>query len=128
MSTETASIRKRKCIVEHIISGFNSARQAIDFADMIESVVAVRTGRQKFRQFIGSPDTKLAITPHWDGQTVLKTIFLELDGQNLANAIGEVVKKSITNFNMIHEANLQIDRYIVREKPQPQTLGVSTRF
>ena len=65
MSTETASIRKRKCIVEHIISGFQTAKQAIDFADTIESVVAVRTGRQKFRQFVGSPDTRLAITPQW---------------------------------------------------------------
>lgn len=121
MSTESASIRRQKRIVEHIISGFKSAEQAIAFGNTVEMIINENIEHVKFKLGIKSPETWLNITSDWKGETILKMSFLELMGQDLAIAICNEVKKIIALYESEHpEIKLNIDGEIVRGKPAPQ--------
>lgn len=124
MSLESASARRNKRIVEHIIGGFKSANEAIVFGNTVESVIQGKVkGFVKFRQHIGAPNTTIAITEDWKGDTVLKTMFLEISDQNTAAFIVDSVKTIISKHEEIHKCVLNIINEVVREKPQPQRIG-----
>lgn len=116
MSVESASDRLRKRIVEHIIGDFSSAFDAIAFGNRVRGLVERKIGPVKFNQSIGSPDTKVAITPAYDGPTVLKTCFLELD-HDKALYIIEVIGAELRG-----DPHLRAYKGETRGKPQPQTL------
>lgn len=118
MSSESLDTRRRKRIVEHVISGFNSAQQAMDFARAINKMVTKRIGKQRFHTSIAAPNTKIAITERWTGPTILKTSFVELKDQHVAIFITEGMRRTIK------ENNLILENEIVREKPQPQFISV----
>lgn len=122
MSTESASARKKKRIVEHIIGGFQSAKEAMIFGSTVESIVKESIDTVKFKQEIGSPDTKLAITKDWMGETVLRTSFLEVKDHNSATFISDMIKKTVSAHEKINKNALNIINAVVREKPQPQFL------
>ena len=124
MSIESMTARKRKRIVECVISGFDSGYDAIKFGNTVDELVEEVAGKQKFRQQIGSKETKLAITETWVGDTVLKMTFLELADNDLANAVGRQIEKTISLYKGIHpKCNLMVDEQIIMEKPQPQFIG-----
>ena len=124
MSLESAYVRKEKRIVEHIIGGFKSAKDAIIFGNTVEAVIQENVKEFiKFRQQIGSPDTKLVITKDWEGETVLKTAFLDIPNQNTAVFVCDVVKKATLKHKEVHDCTLNIINEIVRDKPQPQFIG-----
>ena len=120
---ESASDRKRKRIVEHTIEGFTNAQSAIVFGNTVERLVTDKIGKQKFRQSIGAPDIKMAITDRWTGPTVLKTNFLELQGDDMANFICHQISKSLKIHNDVHRASLNVVSKVIRGKPQPQYIG-----
>lgn len=127
MSVESVANRRRKRIVEHVISGFTSANQAIIFGNTIERIIIDRIGRQKFRQSIGAPDTLIAITSDWQGPTILKTTFLELEGDEMAQYICKAMKNTINAHNKTYRASVRILKEETRMKPQPQTIGFGHR-
>jgi len=112
--SETLETRRRKRIVEHIISGFNSGQEAADFGRAVNKMVTKRIGKHKFQTSIAAPNTKIAITERWRGPTILKTIYLDIPDQNTAMFITEGMRRTI------RENNLKLEQEIVREKPQPQ--------
>jgi hypothetical protein len=116
---ETVSERRRKRIVEHIISGFDSAFDATQFAKAVDFMVTDKVGKQRFQFFIAAPDLKLAITDKWKGPTVLKTHFLDLKDQHISIFITEGMRKTIRKNNLI------LEKEVVREKPQPQRIEAS---
>lgn len=124
MSLETDAERRRKRIVEHILGRFRTAKEAIVFGNTLNSVVREKTKLNiKFDQQIGSPDTSLAITEDYDGETLLKTFFLEIPDQNTAVFICEEMKGVLSAHNQVNGASVEIMNEVVREKPQPQRLG-----
>lgn len=123
MSVEATTDRRRKRIVEHTISGFNSGENAIIFGNTMEQVVADKLGNQKFRQYIARPKSILAITPEWVGPTILKTTFLELKDDAMAQFICAQAKETLKIYNDVHKAKLKITKEVVRGKPQPQYIG-----
>ena len=124
MSIETSSERKRKRIVEHVISGFKTAKEAIVFGNTVNAVIQENTGEFiKFRQMIGSPDTNLAITEDYSGDTILKMSFLELSGNEVANFICDTVRIVSDKHKDVHDNQLHIMDESIREKPQPQYMG-----
>lgn len=123
MSLETVAERRRKRIVEHSIGLFRNAPDAILFGNTVEKVVQQKIGKIKFRQYVGAPDTTLAITPDYQGETVLKTIFLEIPNNDAALHICQLMELSRQFFNTDHGTEIRIINEIVREKPQPQFIG-----
>ena len=124
MSLETVEERRRKRIVEHIIGNFRTAKEAIVFGNTVDAVIRDKTNLEiKFRQFVGSPDTSLAITEDYTGETVLKTHFLEIPDQNTAMFICEELKGALSAHNQVNGADVKVMNEVVREKPQPQRLG-----
>ena len=121
--TETSTERHRKRIVEHRVEGFTNAQSAIIFGNTIERIIKDKIGAQKFRQYIGSPDTKLAITPEWKQDTVLKTTFLELNDDAMAEFICHQFNKTLQTHNEVHKASLKATN-VVRGKPQPQYVSM----
>lgn len=116
---ETLDTRRRKRIVEHVISGFNSAQQAADFGRAIKKMVDKQNiGYYKYQTSIAAPETKIAITERWRGPTVLKTIFLDLKDQHVAIFITEGMRRTI------RENNLKLEKETVSEKPQPQFISI----
>lgn len=125
MSVESAYNRRRKRIVEHRITGFESAQQAIIFGNTVESLVQERLGKVKFRQGIGSPDNpSIAITEGWVGPTALKTTFLEFTGDEAAQFICAQMQRALKEHNEAHSASARIANELIRDKPQPQTIGL----
>ena len=120
---ESNAERKRKLIVEHIIKGFDTADEAIVFGNTLESLVNEKV-KTKYRQQIGSENTKLAITPMYNGKTVLKTCFLEVMGTAHSNFICDKINSAINAHKDVHHKDLEVLLQIVREKPQPQIIGV----
>ena len=123
MSVESASNRKRKRIVEHVISGFRTAPSAVTFGNTVEAIVADKIGQQKFRQYVGRPRSPLAITQDYLGDTVLKTTFLELESNDMAQFICSTMRHVAESHNEVHKASIHIDNETIRGKPQPQFLG-----
>jgi len=123
MSLESAEARRQKRIVEHIVGGFDSASEAIKFANTVEKILTETIGQIKFRLSIGAPDTALAITKDWTGATVLKTTVLEIPDQNTAIFVCDVMKKTVSVHEHVHQNLLLIHKEIVREKPPPQKVG-----
>lgn len=117
---ESNADRKRKHITEHVISGFNNANEAIIFGNTIEHIIVNKLKNSKFRQSIGSIETKLAITEDYQGPTVLKVNFLEIDREAISfiqNKIAELVGLS--------NRDLLIEQTSAREKPQPQIINLN---
>lgn len=125
MSSEPAEVRRKKRIVEYVISGFPSANKAIVFGNTINSMVTESTGKQKYQQYIASPDTKLAITDKWNGLTTLKANFLELKSQHISVFITEAVRRAVRNHNELYPDKIKIEQEIVRIKPQPQFIAAA---
>jgi hypothetical protein len=123
--SETVSTRRRKRIVEHIVYGFKSAHDAIQFGNTIDMLVTDAIGRQKFDQQIAAPGTSMAITMHWVGPTVLKTIYLNLESQEMSVFITGLMKSTIGRYNKEYNAELKIAKELVREKPQEQRIDAS---
>ena len=123
MSTESATERHRKRIVEHTVDGFSNAQSAIIFGNTIEQIIKDKIGAQKFNQQIGAPDTKLAITPEWKQETVLRATFLELADDAMAEFICHQFEKTLKIHNEVHRASLKTTK-LVRGKPQPQFIGL----
>ncbi|MBL4709753.1 MAG: hypothetical protein JKY48_15070 [Flavobacteriales bacterium] len=123
MSVETQTERLRKRIVEHIISGFKTAEQAIIFGNTVHKLVEDRAGNTKFNQYIGAPNTSMAITELWQDDTYLKTTFLELQGQATAMFICKKMREAIKNYKAVHGIVLEIKDESIKEKPQPQFIG-----
>lgn len=123
MSVESAYDRRRKCIVEHTLAGFTSATQAIIFGNTVEHIVKDQAGAQKFRQYVAAPDTLIAITVDWQGPTILKTTFLELKDEAIAQYICTAMKKAINAHNLTYRARVRVLKEETRMKPQPQTIG-----
>jgi hypothetical protein len=119
---ESSADRRRKRIVEHTIDGFTNAQTAIIFGNTVERLVNEKIGVQKFRQYIGSKDTSLAITDTWVGETVLKTTFLELD-EPKAFFVRDQMGKTLKTHNDVHKAHLRAVKSLTRGKPQPQFIG-----
>ena len=120
MSVESAADRHRKRIVEHTIDGFTNAPAAVIFGNTAAAVISDKIGPCKFRQCIGSPDTHLAITSEWIGPTVLKTTFLELKDDGMAEFICDQMSQVAKHYNDAHKASIKITGRVVRGKPQPQ--------
>lgn len=125
MSLESASARKNKRIVEYVIGGFQTAKDAITFGNTTESVIQSRMLKffPKFKQSIGSPDTKLAITEDWEEATVLKLTFLEIPNQNSAISICDAVRTIVATHEKVHKTSLAVLKEEIREKPQPQFMN-----
>lgn len=119
MSIESASERRRKHIVEHYISGFNTAEQAVIFGNTLEMAVAEKDKKYKFKQYVGAGI--VAVTPEYTGETTLKTEFLEVY-LGLAQFIIEHTERMVTAHNEIHGADLKSTRVLIREKPQAQSV------
>lgn len=124
MTIESKADRLRKRIVEHTLTGFTNARAAIVFGNTVEMIVTDKIGQRKFRQYIGAPDVNLAITPDWIGPTVLKTIFLELNDNDMAEFICNEISQAAKHHNDVHRASVTITNKIIRGKPQPQHLQI----
>lgn len=116
--SETNSERKRKRIVEYRIAGFNNAPEAIKFGNTVEHQLECKA---KFRQQVGSPNTCLAITESWQEATTLKMTFMEID-HNDAHHIIEKVKR-LTEIHSKINSPIEIEQQLIREKPQPQSIG-----
>jgi hypothetical protein len=119
---ESSADRRRKRIVEHTIDGFINAQTAIIFGNTVERLVNEKIGVQKFRQYIGSKDTSLAITDTWVGEVVLKTTFLEINGEDSTFILNQV-SKTLKTHNDLHRANIRIVKALTRDKPQPQFIS-----
>ena len=120
---ESSTECRRKRIVEHVIEGFTNAQSAIIFGNTVDRLVKDKIGKQKYRQQIGALDVKIAITDKWTGPTVLKTSFLALDGDEMAQFICAQFSKSLKIHNDVHRASLRIVDKVIRIKPQPQYIG-----
>ncbi len=123
MSGEASEVRRKKRIVEYIISGFKTADKAVVFGNTIDSMVAEATGKQKYQHSIASPKTMLAITKNWTEDTVLKAIFLELKSQHVSVFVTEAVRRAVKNHNEIYPDKIKIEQEIVRIKPQAQFIS-----
>ena len=123
MGVETATERKRKRIVEVEIDGFRTAKDALTFATTVKQVVDDTVGVFKFRSGIGKRGTQLAITPEYVGETSLKVTFLELPGNEAANAVLLKIKDVVKNYRAVRNVALRIAKDVVRDKPLPQTIG-----
>jgi len=120
---ETATERRRKRIVEHTVEGFTNASAAIMFGNTIESIIKDKIGKQKFYQYIGAPDTMLAITPEWIGPTILKTKFTALADDAMAEFICDQLNRIVKIHNDAHRASIKVTGKLIRGKPQPQYIG-----
>jgi len=124
MSLESASARREKRMVEQMIGGFRNAREAIVFGNTIESVVQDKVKELiKFRQHIAAPDSIIAVTNDWDGETILRVTFADISNQNTAMFILEMINKAKVTHEEINKCALNIINEVVRDKPQPQTIG-----
>ena len=123
MSSELSEIRRKKRIVEYIISGFKTANKAIIFGNTIESMVTEATGKQKYQQQIAAENTKLAITKDWKDTTTLKAIFLDLNSQHISVFVTEAVRRAVRSHNELYSNKIEIEQEIVRIKPQPQFIA-----
>jgi hypothetical protein len=120
---ETSEARQYKRITDHVISGFNCAHDAIIFGNTAEKIIKEKIGQVKFKLSIGTQKTVLAITSEFNGETVLKMVFLEIKSQNDAQFIVDKVKK-LTQLNIeTYHTKLLIEQQLIRGKPQPQTIG-----
>lgn len=120
MSSETLDSRRRKRIIEHIISGFNNARDAKTFGSMVYRRIEREVGKQRYNQSIAAPDTVVAITEDWTGPTILKTTYLDLKDQHVAMFVVEGMRSALREHN-----KLKLEKEIVREKPQPQFIDAT---
>ena len=122
--SESLDTRRRKRIIEYIISGFSSVNEAKAFARIRKSYLDNRIGNYlsevKMHTEVAAPDTIIAITDQWVGPTVLKLTFTDIPHQNTAWFIVEDIRLQSRN------SDLKIEKETVREKPQPQTIGLET--
>lgn len=116
---DTLDTRRRKRIVEHIISGFNSGEEAMNFAKAVDEMITRRIGQQNGQFFLAAPNTTLAITDKWVGPTILKSNYLDLADQHVAIFVTEGMRRTI------RENGYTMEKEVVREKPQPQRIDVS---
>lgn len=122
--TESAYERRRKHIVEHQISGFDNAHQAVVFANTLELAIKDKDSKYKFKRYIGAQGKVIAISHQYGGETTLKTEFLELYLE-LANFVLQHVDNMIRAHNQHHGTELRMQKSLIREKPQPQTVDAN---
>lgn len=128
MSVESVADRRRKRIVELILMYFDSAADAIRFGNTMHTLVEDRLGMPvKYRANVGAGDTSLAITQDYVGPVALKAIFLELPGDQAAQAICQTARHVLDTHNEVHNAQVVVADQVIREKPQPQVLGFDVR-
>ena len=127
MSLETAAERKRKRIVEHVVAGFPTAEAATSFGTTFCEILKDSLKQMKFKMSIGAQDSSLAITPDYPGPTLLKTVVLELNGNEAAATVCEVLLKLVQTYQQLYNIQLVVQTETVREKPLPQTLSVGGR-
>lgn len=119
MSSESVDTRKRKRIVEHIISGFNSAKDAKTFGSLVYGAINEKAKKGVlYNQWVAAPDSVIAITEDWTGPTILKTNYRDIPDQNTAWHITETMRRFLREYN-----KLKLESEIVREKPQPQFIS-----
>lgn len=123
MSLESASERKRKRIVEHVLGPFDNAWEAIRFGNTVESLVDERLKKTKFRQSIGAVDTSLAITKDYMGDTMLKTVFLEIQETEGAKYICDQLRYTVKIHNESYAGRVVVTSETILDKPQPQFIG-----
>jgi len=123
MSVESSADRLRKRIVELSVSGFGDAESAIRFGNTVEKILSENLQTFKFRQYIGSPETVIAITEHYSGNTVLKMCFLEVPGNDASLHIVQITERAIAHHNDIHGTGCMLLDQVIRGKPQPQYIG-----
>ena len=123
MSPESSADRLRKRVVELCVSGFHDANSAIRFGNTVESLVAEKISTFKYRQYIGSAETSIAITDQYTGDTVLKMNFLEVPGNEASLFIVSKTEEVIANHNDAHDENCALIDQVIRGKPQPQFIG-----
>lgn len=124
MSVESVADRRRKRIVEHVIMYFPNAKAAVVFGNTLSSIVDKEfKDPVMYRANIGAGDTVLSITEDYDGPTALMSIFLEVSGDAQAQHICSVVRRVVESHNHVHDDSLKVASEVIREKPQPQTVG-----
>ena len=124
MSLESVVDRRRKRIVEHVIMYFPSAQVAVIFGNTLSSIVNKEFDSPvKYAANIGAGDTVLSITEDYDGPTALMPIFLEVSGDAQAQHICKVVRRVVESHNKVHGDNIKVASEVIREKPQPQSIG-----
>ena len=114
---ETVSERRRKRIIEYIISGFPVAIDAVNFAKAIKIMAEKNIGTFKFHTEIAGENTDLAITKEWKNPTILKIVFLEIDQEKMMfvqQGTRQTIKKN----------GYKLEQEILREKPQAQTITI----
>ena len=121
--TESAADRRRQRMVRHTVEGFDSADNALIFGNTIEKIINDKIGKHKFRRWIDSPETTIAITKNWNGLTTLHTSFMGLIGDEAAQFVCEQMSKTVQIHNNVHRAAIKITDHLVRVKPQPQYIG-----
>lgn len=114
---ETVSERRRKRIIEYVISGFPIAFDAVNFAEAVNLMVKKSIKDFKYHTEIAGQNTELAITKEWKNPTILKIVFLEIDQDKMMfiqHGMRETIKKN----------GYKMEQEILREKPQPQTINI----
>ena len=116
--SETLDTRRRKRVIEFLISGFYSANYAIAFGKTVMRSIKSRilSKELKIQASIAAPDSIIAVTDKWIGPTVLKLTFLDIEDQNAAVFISDTVKRLAKSHNVV------VERHETKEKPQPQTI------
>lgn len=124
MSLESVADRRRKRIVEHVIMYFDDAQAAVIFGNTLSSIVNKEFDSPvKYAANIGAGDTVMSITEHYSGPTALMTMFLEVSGDAQAQHICKVVRRVVESHNQVHGDDIKVASEVIREKPQPQTVG-----
>ena len=123
MSLETASERKRKRIIEHVLGPFDNAFEAIRFGNTVQSLVNGRLNKIKFRQSIGATDTFLAINQDYIGDTMLKTVFMEVQETEAAKFICDQLRVAVGFHNEENAGRVVVTDEVMRDKPIPQFIG-----
>lgn len=127
MSVESAYDRLRKCVVTHTLTGFTTAREAAILGNTVEKLVCEKAGNHKFRKYLASPETTIDITEDWIGETALKTVFLAIPGQDIAQFICCQMKEVVEIHNKVHEASVKVATEVIKGKPQPQFIHTGLR-
>ena len=123
MTDELVEVRRKKRIVEYIISGFKRADKAVTFGNTLDAMITGLADKQLCQLSIAAPDTTLAVTENWNGDTVLKVSWRDLKSQHISSLITDLVRSAVDKRNGIYPDKIKIEQEIVREKPQAQFIS-----
>jgi len=117
---EAESERKRKHVVDHIVTGFKSAQDAIKFGNTVEHIISNKIGKFKFRQSVGSTETHMAITEDWVGDTALNMHFLELYRDQAI-----FIRDKVSELVNLSDEDIQLESELLRGKPQATLINLN---